>query len=190
MDDGLAGPILQTINVTAAGLANNHSFDLGRDGLAASEAALKARRIRPLRHMSVADLGAFRLVALNFIGAGDVKNYPVIRRSDRAASTDLRRLCRSPARPPLVALVHWGKEYTSTAGEDERAIAEALAACGVSLVVGAHSHQASRRSEPIAGGEALMFFSLGNLLFDQRSPYGTGALIELRTFKRERSPCA
>jgi poly-gamma-glutamate synthesis protein (capsule biosynthesis protein) len=83
-----------------------------------------------------------------------------------------------------VALVHWGKEYTSTSGEDEQAMAEALAACGVSLVIGAHSHQASRRPEPIAGGEALMFFSLGNLLFDQRSPYGSGALIELRAFKQ------
>jgi poly-gamma-glutamate synthesis protein (capsule biosynthesis protein) len=96
----------------------------------------------------------------------------------------LERLCRSPARPPLVALVHWGREYTATAGDEERAIAEALAACGVSFVVGAHSHRSSRRPEPIAGGEALMFFSLGNLLFDQRSPYGSGALLELRWFKQ------
>ena len=188
MDDGLAGPILQAINVRAAGLANNHSFDLGAEGVAASEAALKARGIIPVPHMSVADLGAFRLVTLNFIGSGDFKGYPVVRRANPHAQkferSDLAELCRLAARPPLVALVHWGKEYTPSAGENERDIGEALAACGVGFVIGAHSHQASPKLETLAGGESMMFFSLGNLLFDQHSPRGSGALIELRVFKQ------
>jgi AmmeMemoRadiSam system protein B len=186
MDDGLAGPILRAINVIAAGLANNHSFDLGRQGLAASEKTLARHGIRPLKHMAVVDFGAFRLVALNFIGSGDAKGYPVVQRIDRRgrplASTDLTRVCHSAAPPPLVALVHWGTEYTSMAGNDEREIAEALAACGVGLVIGAHSHQASANVELVAEGETVMFYSLGNLLFDQISPRGTGALVELRVF--------
>ena len=188
MDDGLAGPILQEINVTAAGLANNHSFDLGADGLAASEKALTARGILPLPHMAVADLGAFRLVAINFVGSGDFKGYPVVRHSDSSGQPvrtgDLARLCSSSARPPIVALVHWGTEYASISGPSERGIAEELANCGISLVIGAHSHQASTKLEMVAGGEALMFYSLGNLLFDQTSPRGTGALVELRIFKQ------
>jgi Bacterial capsule synthesis protein PGA_cap len=188
MDDGLAGPILSAINVRAAGLANNHSFDLGPGGFAASVAALRARGIAPLEHMAVADLGSFRLVALNFIGAGDIKGYPVVRRTDHnarpLASTDLTRLCRTPALPPLVALVHWGREYTASASSDEREIADALAACGVSLIIGAHSHQASGRLELAGGGEALMFYSLGNLLFDQVSPRASSAVVELRVFQQ------
>jgi AmmeMemoRadiSam system protein B len=188
MDDGLAGPILKAINVTVAGLANNHSYDLGPDGLAASEKALAARGIRPLPHAAVIDLGAFRVVALNFVGSGDSKGYPVVRRTDARgrplATTDVTRLCASPAAPPLVALVHWGTEYTSQAGPGERQIAEELAGCGVSLVIGAHSHQASAHLEMVGGGETLMFYSLGNLLFDQVSPHGSGALVELRVFKQ------
>jgi AmmeMemoRadiSam system protein B len=188
MDDGLAGPILQAINVTAAGLANNHSFDLGADGLAASVKTLASRGIRPLPHAAVADLGAFRLVALNFVGSGDIKGYPVVRRTDARgrplATTDIIRLCASPAPPPLVALVHWGTEYTSLTGPGERAIAEELAACGTSLVIGVHSHQASTHLELVGGGETLMFYSLGNLLFDQVSPRGSGAVVELRVFKQ------
>jgi AmmeMemoRadiSam system protein B len=188
MDDGLAGPILQAINVAAAGLANNHSFDLGPDGLAASVKTLTARGIRPLPHAAVVDLGAFRLVALNFVGSGDTKGYPVVRRTDPRgrplAITDITRLCASRALPPLVALVHWGTEYTSQTGPGERQIAEELAACGVSLVIGAHSHQASAKLEMVGGGETLMFYSLGNLLFDQVSPRGSGALVELRVFKQ------
>jgi poly-gamma-glutamate synthesis protein (capsule biosynthesis protein) len=188
MDDGLAGPILKAINVTAAGLANNHTFDLGVDGLVASEKALAARGIRPIPHMAFVDFGAFRLVAMNFIGAGDFKGYPVVRRSDRRGRPlregDISRLCASSAAPPVVALVHWGTEYTSLAGAAERRTAKELAACGVSLVIGAHSHQASANLEIVAGGETLMFYSLGNLLFDQISPRGTGALVELRIFNQ------
>jgi poly-gamma-glutamate synthesis protein (capsule biosynthesis protein) len=188
MVDGLAGPILNAINVVAAGLANNHSFDLGLDGLAASITTLAARNIRPLAHAAIADLGAFRIVALNFVGSGDRKGYPVVRRADARgrtlATNDITRLCASPASPPLVAVVHWGTEYTSQTGPGERQIAEELAACGVSLIVGAHSHQASANLEMVGGGETLMFYSLGNLLFDQVTPRGSGALVELRVFKQ------
>jgi poly-gamma-glutamate synthesis protein (capsule biosynthesis protein) len=187
MDDGLAGPILRAIDVVAAGLANNHSFDLGPDGLAASEKALSARGILPLSNATVADLGAFRLVALNFVGA-DTKGYPIVRRTDargRALATnDITRLCASAAAPPLVALVHWGTEYTSQAGPGEQQIAQELTACGVSLVIGAHSHQASARLEMVGGGQSLILYSLGNLLFDQVSPPASGALVELRVFKQ------
>jgi len=185
MDDGIAGPILQAINVTAAGLANNHSFDLGPDGLIASKKTLRARGIRPLPHAAVVDLGAFRLVTLNFVGSGDTKGYPVVRRTDaRRRPLDITRLCASAAPPPLVALVHWGTEYTSQTGPTEQQIGEELAACGVNLIIGAHSHQASRKLELVGGGETLMFYSLGNLLFDQVSPRGSGALVELRIFKQ------
>jgi AmmeMemoRadiSam system protein B len=188
MDDRLAGPVLRDINVVAAGLANNHSFDLGPDGLAASIKVLEARGIRPLPHAIVTDLGAFRLVALNFVGSDDAKGYPVVRRMDRRgkpiAVTDIARLCASPALPPLIALVHWGSEYTLVADHRENAIAGELAACGVSLIVGAHSHQASSRLQLVSGGEALMYYSLGNLLFDQTSPHGSGALLELRVFEQ------
>jgi poly-gamma-glutamate synthesis protein (capsule biosynthesis protein) len=188
MDDALAGPVLHDINVVAAGLANNHSFDLGPDGLAESVKALGARGIRPIVHGTIADLGSFRLVALNFVGPQDVKGYPVVKRGDlrgRAVQAkDIARLCNSPAPPPLVALVHWGTEYTTSASSAERDIAEELAGCGVNLVIGAHSHQASSGLNLAGGGETLMLYSLGNLLFDQASPRGSGALLELRVFNQ------
>jgi len=188
MDDALAGPVLSAIHVRAAGLANNHSFDLGPDGLAASARTLAARGIEPLLHGKIADLGGFRLTNLNFVGLGDVKGYPVVRlgrRNGRASrQNDVTHLCTSAALPPLVALVHWGTEYTSSAPNHDREIAEKLAACGVSLVIGAHSHQASPELTSISGGQGLMLYSLGNLLFDQVSPRGSGTILELRIFKQ------
>jgi len=81
-----------------------------------------------------------------------------------------------------VAFVHWGQEYTNAASKAERAIAAGLARCGVVLVVGDHSHQASAGVEAVGGGASQMVFSLGNLLFDQNSPRGSGALLEVRVF--------
>ncbi|SHG72838.1 AmmeMemoRadiSam system protein B [Bradyrhizobium erythrophlei] len=184
MDDRLAGPILQEINATAAGLANNHSFDLGSDGMAASEKALSRRNIRGLHHMGVTDLGAFRLLTLNFVGSGDFKNYAVIAPDSSSLKSSIQKVCNVVAAPPLVALVHWGAEYVSSPRQQEKDIAERLASCGIDLVIGAHSHQASTNLAMVGSGQSLMVYSLGNFLFDQRSPRGSGALLELRVFKQ------
>jgi len=185
MIDGLAGPLLGGIRTVAASLANNHAYDLGPQGLEETARTLQARDIRPLRHMEFADMGAFRLLAMNFIGAADYKGYPVVARSDRKRGDGVfEEICRSDAKPPLIVFAHWGEEYRSEADAEEREIADRLAACGVSLIIGAHSHQPSARLEAAGGGRSLILHSLGNLLFDQRSPRGAGQLLELRVFRQ------
>ena len=168
-------PILKALNVKVAGLANNHSFDFGAAGLAETRTVLQRSGIALLGHKEIVDVGRFRLVGLNFIGKQDYRGYPVVR------DGEIEELCAMPARPPLFALVHWGEEY---AGESEQATAKAMQSCGVSVIVGAHSHQASPRIEAPQGGEYQRIYSLGNLLFDQTSARGSGALLELRMFEQ------
>ena len=59
-----------------------------------------------------------------------------------------------------------------------------MAACGVSAIVGAHSHQAAPGIEAMQGGEYQVTYSLGNFLFDQKSERSSSALLELRAFKQ------
>jgi AmmeMemoRadiSam system protein B len=183
MHADLAVPILKELGVVAAGLANNHSNDLGRNGLAESVAILRRAGIAPLQHMQPVDLGPLGLgmgvVAVNFIGANDYRHYPVAK-----SAADVPGLCRMPARSPLIALVHWGEEYTRAARPAELAAAQALHGCGVAAVVGAHSHQAAASVDALQGGEFQVTFSLGNLLFDQKSDRASSALLELRRFKQ------
>jgi AmmeMemoRadiSam system protein B len=172
-----AAPLLSALKVAAASLANNHANDLGPDGRAESVQQLERLGIAPLQHGEVTDMGAFRLLAINFVGGklvGDAIADP----------GELDWVCGLKAAPPLVAFAHWGTEYTDAATDSERMVARALARCGVSLVIGAHSHQAGDMVEPVNGGAGQMIFSLGNLLFDQTSPRGSGALLELRVFKQ------
>jgi poly-gamma-glutamate synthesis protein (capsule biosynthesis protein) len=172
-----AAPMLAALHVVAAGLANNHANDLGPEGRAESVVQLKALGIAPMEHGTVTDLGAVPVLALNFVGGKLV--------GDTIADPDnLDWVCGVNAAAPLVAFVHWGDEYTSVASGEEREIAAKLARCGVVLVVGDHSHQASAQVEAVAGGASQMVFSLGNLLFDQSSPRGSGALLEVRVFKQ------
>lgn len=174
----LAVPILTALNVKVAGLANNHSFDLGASGHQETHTILERSGIKPLGHREIVDVGPFRLLGLNFVGKIDHHGYPVVK------DGELGELCRTKARPPLIALVHWGQEYTSAAATDEYAAAEAMHACGISAIVGAHSHQAAPRIEAMQGGEYQLTYSLGNLLFDQKSDRSSSALLELRAFKQ------
>jgi poly-gamma-glutamate synthesis protein (capsule biosynthesis protein) len=172
-----AAPTLTALNVTAASLANNHANDLGPEGRAETVTQLNRIGVTPLEHGTVTDMGTFRLLALNFVGGkmvGDAIADP----------DDLSWACGLHAAPPLVAFVHWGEEYVTTAGDEERRIADALARCGVSLIVGGHSHQAADAIGTLRGGSAQTVFSLGNFIFDQSAPRGSGAMLELRVFKQ------
>jgi poly-gamma-glutamate synthesis protein (capsule biosynthesis protein) len=174
---GLAIPILKALNVTAVSTANNHSFDVGPAGKAETESILARVGIKPLRHKEATDLGAFRIIALNFI-PGSYRETPLV------TGDDLAELCRIDARPPLIVFAHWGEEFTASAGPTEYAAAELMHSCGVSAIVGTHSHRASAQIEALQGGEYQLTFSLGNLLFDQRSERSSGALLELRVFEQ------
>jgi hypothetical protein len=179
MHASLAIPILKALNVRAASLANNHSFDLGDIGLSESRRILADSGIMPLLHGQCADLGPFRVLPINFIGSALRDGYPLAQ-TDELEET----FCRGEGKPPVFALVHWGREYSTNAQAADYDIAASLHNCGVSAVIGAHSHQAAETIEARKGGEYQLCFSLGNILFDQHAPRGSSTLLEVRVFEQ------
>lgn len=173
----LASLLLPQMHVVGATLANNHAFDLGELGLEETAKLLSSLGIKPIRQGEIADFGAFRLVALNFISKRQIKDFPI------TDETTFKQLCKSEVRPPLFAFVHWGEEYTASLSESERQIAVQLQDCGVGGVFGAHSHRASRMQTSRDGSQQIVF-SLGNLLFDQGSSKASSALLEVRIFRQ------
>ncbi len=170
-----AVPMLAALRVRAASLANNHANDLGPQGRTETVAQLERIGVTPLQHGEIIDLGAMRVLGLNFVG-GKMVGEAI------ADPGDLDWVCGLDAAPPLIAFVHWGTEYVTAPSDKERRIADSLAQCGVSLIVGNHSHQAVEGIVPLRGGATQMVYSLGNFIFDQTSPRGTGALLEVRVF--------
>jgi AmmeMemoRadiSam system protein B len=176
MYSSLALPLLQKMNVVAVSLANNHSFDLGSAALKQSISILQRSGIKPVLQEQVVNVGPFRLLALNFIGPGNARGYPFISK-DR-----LKDICNIPAQPPIFAFVHWGREYTNSTGSSEYKSSELLHNCGISAIIGAHSHQAAEKIESMQGGAYQLTYSLGNFLFDQTTPRSSAALVEVRIF--------
>ena len=63
----------------------------------------------------------------------------------------------------VIALPHWGTQYTNRPERSQRRIARALADAGVDVVVGGHPHWV-QGWESI--GDATVVHSLGNFIFD------------------------
>jgi poly-gamma-glutamate synthesis protein (capsule biosynthesis protein) len=167
---------LKTLNVVAASLANNHSNDLGEEARADMAKRLRAAGIAVLDHGEAVDLGLFRVIALSDL---DNRGAP---RTGIITDEELDRVTRSEAAPPLAAFMHWGREFDDRPGAREEALVDALRRAAVSLIVGAHPHVASQGIVALAGGEALLAYSLGNFLFDQPGDKSTGAVLEVRFF--------
>ncbi len=167
---------LKALHVVAVSLANNHANDLGAEARAAMAARLRAAGIAVLSDGAPVDLGPLRAVALS-----DLDNTGTPQK-DRIGDADLEELTRSDAAPPLAAFMHWGTEFVAEPGPRELEIVDGLRRAAVSLIVGAHPHVASDRLAGLAGGEALLAYSLGNFLFDQPGDRPTGAVLEVRFF--------
>jgi poly-gamma-glutamate synthesis protein (capsule biosynthesis protein) len=177
MLDGLVLPVLNSLGVSTANTANNHSHDFGADGLTISQTLLKGAAITPIAHGEVSEVAGLSLLPLSF-KRGYFYDHPVIRTLEQ-----LDEVCMAKANLPLVVLAHWGADYSDTAGPDELAALERFARCGVVAVIGAHPHQASSAVTLHGGGRLQAVFSMGNLLFDQTGDV-SGALVELRRFAK------
>jgi poly-gamma-glutamate synthesis protein (capsule biosynthesis protein) len=174
----LAIRILGSLNVRAVSVANNHSRDFGEAAYRRSLALLRKASIIPLEHMRPRELRGIGLVAINFVSntSGDKQ---VIQ-----SNIELSKLCTLKARSPLIAFVHWGEEFRKVADDVQYKAADLLRSCGVGILIGAHSHQASRSIEARMGGDYQVTHSLGNFIFDQRSTRASGKLLEIRRFQQ------
>jgi len=176
MPRDLALEWLERLNVIGVSLANNHAMDLGAAGLAETRAALAAAGIPHAGPGERLELpGGAVLVALSDIGGMGAPGL-------RLDTAQLDALVERDAARPVVALVHWGREYDPRPGPREMALAEAMRARGAVAILGGHPHVASPSLLTLGGGETALLPSLGNFLFDQAGPGVSGAVVELWSF--------
>lgn len=176
MPEELAIDWLEALDVAAVGLANNHALDLGPAGLAETRRALDAAGIRSFGQGEAVALPGLDVVGLTDIDSTGPRNV------DLLTPDLLDLLARPDAARPVVAFVHWGREYAAQPSERERTLADAMRLRSVAGIIGAHPHVADGAIEALAGGDAFHAYSLGNFLFDQGGARASGALLELRVF--------
>ena len=138
MPEDLAAGMLKRLHVAGVSLANNHAYDLGPSGYAETLRALDAAQGIPHfgqgETLALADLD---LVGLTDIDTNGSKN------TDLLTPALLDRLLHENARRPVVAFVHWGREYKTEPSAREEMLADEMRLRGVSAIVGGHPHVSS-----------------------------------------------
>lgn len=154
---------LVTARITHASLANNHSFDFGQPGLESTKYQLALRELVAFGEPNkvattstsylILDNQSVALVGLNSVGAKLAKNDWKAELERLESSSNLQ-----------IAYVHWGDEYVGQSNVYQQKLGRELIDAGFDLVIGHHPHVVQEIEE--YNGK-LIFYSLGNYVFDQ-----------------------
>ncbi|MBI5832411.1 MAG: CapA family protein [Armatimonadetes bacterium] len=179
--------VLRTGGIDIVSVANNHTFDYGREGLRQTLANLlrwglaapgagqgRAGAVRPV----IVERGGLKL---GFVAYTDWPPEDYLPAEDDAclATLDESTLANEVAAARaqvdrLVVSVHWGQEYRATASDRQKQLGHALVDAGADLVLGHHPHVAqpveTYRERPIV-------YSLGNCIFDRSGPKVSNGLV-------------
>jgi poly-gamma-glutamate synthesis protein (capsule biosynthesis protein) len=159
-------PLLKGFNVVS--LENNHSLDLGLKSIKKTCAYLLANGVTPLAGLNNCTIIETVNGNVGIIAVTDVLNSP----KDSAAvsmaksSEVLNQIKKLKFKCTIVAVyIHWGRELLPIATTSMRQLAQNYIDAGADLIVGAHTHVVGPveiiNNRPV-------FYSLGNLLFDQK----------------------
>lgn len=190
---------LADAGVTHAAMANNHTMDQGRRGLASTDRALREAGIVPLGYgnslseqlepviigkgdISVAVFNACMMTVENWINIDGIPGV-CIPSGERLVSSVGAWHKRHPS-DHIVVLLHWGWEFKTEPGIRQSSLARQLVKAGADAVVGHHPHVLQPLCE-IDG--APVFYSLGNFVFDHSTVEGRRCAIARLVFHKDGS---
>lgn len=148
--------------LTAAGfdvmtLANNHMLNYGAKGLSDTRELLNEVGIGATYNgeLTIAEVKGLRM---GFLGYDDVSRpLDLDEVKEQVASA-------AAVSDVTITMVHWGNEYMASPSARQREIAVAMAESGADMIIGSHPHWL----QPVENlGRTLVFWSLGNFVFDQ-----------------------
>jgi poly-gamma-glutamate synthesis protein (capsule biosynthesis protein) len=170
--DGVTG--LKNAGFDVVSLANNHITDMGLTGLENTLDLLDKTGINHVgagksdeaAHQAVIkDVKGIRIGILSYtygtnfdrMGVFYAKADPTVAGQEVATLKSQVDL--------VIVMVHFGSEYQATQSARQTEFANACLAAGAQIIIGGHPHV----PQPIvAGNNSLVFYSLGNLVFDQQ----------------------
>lgn len=163
-------------------VANNHTDDWDRPALLDTLNRLRAAGIRPVgagendleaHYPVLVDLAGVRLAFLAYVAieprdaAAEIDRAGVAWLEPQRALADIR--FARPLADLVIVSVHWGLEYAAQPEPWQVRLAHRMVVAGADLVVGHHPHVA----QPVERyRDRSIAYSLGNFIFDQKSPQG------------------
>lgn len=180
-----AAKSLEYAGIDIVSLANNHVLDYGRDALEDTLKFLNRTNIKniglyyhhkswnnkPIKRFEIIRKNNIRLGFLaysaivpgNFLSTEDRPGIMSAIFFEKAITKDVKELKKKV--DVVVVSLHMGREYFKNVTEYQKAYARKAIDVGADIVVGHHPH-VLERIENYKNG--LIFYSLGNLVFDQK----------------------
>ena len=180
-------PALRRHGITHLNLANNHSIDQGREGLAdtwqqvrqagmvpvgaaptmdeAAEPVLLASHPRPVYLVPTLQLALENFAYL--------PHRPSV--SNESMDSLVARVARLRQQCPTAYIIvspHWGGEHTLRPLLQQKHDAKRLIDAGADVLIGHHTH--TLQPVDLYRGHSI-YYSIGNFIFDQRRPINTSA---------------
>ncbi len=163
-------------------LANNHTLDYGEEALQDTIESLEKAKILTVGInegdnepviKKVKGLAIAFLAYTDIIDPYDIPGETGLRRAQPAQLERDIKTAEDEADFVIVSF-HWGEEYQPKASSRQRSIAYAVLKAGADLIIGHHPHVVQEMEMTENG---LVFYSLGNFVFDQPWPYTRQAII-------------
>ncbi|KXK00185.1 MAG: Capsule biosynthesis protein CapA [Parcubacteria bacterium OLB19] len=154
---------LSEFGFTHLSLANNHSFDYGREGYLQAISNLEKNKINAFGHPTQLATSSVTFLELEKHKIAIVGIHTLF---IEPTDTDLEQVFAwaEDNSDLQVAYMHWGTEYSLKQSDTQREYAKKLVEVGADLIIGHHPHvvQGIERIN-----DNLVFYSLGNFVFDQ-----------------------
>ena len=195
----IADALTETLGMDLVSTANNHSLDRGFSGLCTTLDTLDAaglyhvgtnRSEEESRTPLVVDIQGVKFGFLNYCyglnNPNGIKYKYSVNVIDRETIRDMAERATEAGAEYVIALLHWGTEYSRTPSNSQRELAEWIFAnTDVRLIIGTHPHVVQPIEEITVerGGRTktgIVLYSLGNFTGSQMKAYtNTGMLATI-----------
>ncbi len=154
---------LKAVGITHVSLANNHAFDFGKLGYENTLIQLEKNNVTAFGNPTVISTSSITYLELE---KNRVAIIALMTIDEFLSKNDLKEVFTKASQNSdiQIVFVHWGSEYNQTQSASQRNQAKVFSDLGAELVIGHHPHV-------VQGIEwldnTLVFYSLGNFIFDQ-----------------------
>lgn len=187
---------LRRVGVTHAVMANNHTNDQGRRGLVATDYHLHRVGIVPLGYGNNID----EQLAPTLVEKGDnkvaiftattltIENWfrtdgkpGISQPTAEELTATISKFHTNNPDTKIITVLHWGVEFQQVPSINQRRLAHILADAGTDVIIGHHPHVV-QPCDTI--DNTVVFYSLGNFVFDQHPPQTRKGLIAKVTVQK------
>ena len=153
---------LQFSGINLVSLANNHTSDRGDLGLERTKEFLGGAKINYFGDPKTCEENdIYTTEEAVFVGINLITPDPC---SNEEIENLIQIVKKENAEKFIIVYIHWGNEYKESSNWQQKELAHLMINSGVDLIIGSHPHVVQEIEQY---NDKLIFYSLGNFVFDQ-----------------------